>query len=138
GDLARRQSPFWELLSKAKDGRTNILPEIEAILETDDLHVERCRASVTEDQLDLSISSRVKFASNGLATLRFVPTLGGYGYTWAGGILTDRGSRGIRLQLFAEKAGAKLVWVPDLGTPERLEDEIAASFALSSFAPRDI
>ena len=97
-----------------QENKTNLSDSVRALMEGEDLEVQKFDAKMRGDMMDLRVLSRVAFKEpRKPARLRWVSFLAGQRMTFHQGSI-GRTNAGVEILIF-ENAGAPVLWFPDLG-----------------------
>jgi hypothetical protein len=103
-----------DVLVGVQQNKTNLSDRVRALMEGEDLEVQKFDAKMRGDTMDLRVLSRVAFKEAGKpARLRWVPFLAGQRITFHKGSI-GRTNAGVEILIFKD-AGAPVLWFPDLG-----------------------
>jgi hypothetical protein len=112
--FAEREPQTWNIYWRVQSGKTNLLSEIQELLNGEDLEISKYHLGYEKGQLNLDIVSKAKFSyTNTPAKLCWLPTWGGEVWDFADTKIS-LGRRGVEMLIF-QNDGHFILWFPDLG-----------------------
>jgi hypothetical protein len=115
--LANRDPALEALFDSAREGKTNLLRHVRALLDGESLEVEKHTVKVQGDFVEVRISSKVIFNDpDRPAKLKWIPTWAGATFNFPNGSI-GRPAGGLEMLIFENNQHPTL-WFPELGSAQ--------------------